>query len=95
MCDLSDEVSLKNVLMWITEINERSDIRDPVIMVLANKCDLLDSIDQAIVVELESDLKDYHPDVIYKEASVLLNLDVHSSMRDFSDKLAERRENYA
>lgn len=95
MCDLSEEASLKNVLMWITEVNERSNIRDPVIMVLANKCDLLDSIDQAIVVELENDLKDYHPNVIYKEASVLLNLDVHTSMRDFADRLAERREIYA
>ena len=45
MCDLSDEDSVKNVPMWINEINERSTIRDHVIMVLANKCDLLDSID--------------------------------------------------
>lgn len=95
ICDLSDEASLKDVPFWITEINERSNILNPVIMVLANKCDLLDSIDQAIVVELENELKASYPNVLYKEASIMLNLDVHSSMRDFADKLAEQKSNFA
>ena len=58
MCDLSDESSVKNVTMWINEINERSTTRDHVILVLANKCDLLDSIDQEIVFELEKELEE-------------------------------------
>ena len=45
MCDLSDEQDVKNVTSWIYEIIERSNMDDYVIMVLANKCDLLDNID--------------------------------------------------
>ena len=41
MCDLTDEHSVKSVLSWIHEIEERSSTRDSVIMVLANKCDML------------------------------------------------------
>ena len=45
MCDLSDEHDIKNVASWLYEITERANTLDCVIMVLANKCDLLDSID--------------------------------------------------
>ena len=85
MCDLSDEDSVRNVPLWINEIDERSNTRDHVIMVLANKCDLLDSIDQAIVFELEKELEDCHPNVIYRETSVLFNIDVQRSMGDLAD----------
>lgn len=45
MCDLSDEHSVKSVTSWIHEIEERANTRDAVVIVLANKCDLLDNID--------------------------------------------------
>ena len=95
MCDLSDEDSVKNVPLWITEISERSNTRDYVIMVMANKCDLIDSIDQSIVVELENELETMYPNVIYHETSVLLNLDVHISMANLADKLESNKYSYA
>ena len=45
MCDLSDEQSVKTVPCWIQEIENRANTEDLVIIVLANKCDLLDNID--------------------------------------------------
>ena len=76
MCDLTDEHSVKSVPTWIHEIEERSNTRDNVIMVLANKCDLLQNIDQAVVLELENELESNYPNVIYREISVLFNIDL-------------------
>lgn len=95
MCDLSDEESIKSVPLWINEISERSNTRDHVIMVMANKCDLIDSIDQAIVVSLENELECSYPEVIYHETSVLLNLDVHISLQHFADLLKSNKQSYA
>ena len=50
MCDLSDEHSVRSVPQWIREIEERSSTRDQVIMVLANKVDLQQNIDQNVVL---------------------------------------------
>ena len=60
-------------------------------MVLANKCDLLDNIDQAIVVELENELEKCHPNVIYREISVLFNIDVQRSMGELADLLENNK----
>ena len=91
MCDLSDEDSVRSVPLWINEIMERSNTRDHIIMVMANKCDLLDSIDQSIVVSLENELESCYPDVVYHETSVLLNLDVHISLQHLADLLESKK----
>jgi len=54
MCDLSDEQSIISVSQWVNEIEERANINDPVIMVLANKCEL--DMDQSLVLNLETSL---------------------------------------
>ena len=54
MCDISDDQSLKSVKLWLKEIEARASINDPVIMVLANKCEL--DIDQKSVFDLETSL---------------------------------------
>lgn len=56
-------------------------------MVLANKCEL--DIDQSIVLSLEDRLK--RAGVLYKEISVLLNIEVVSAMKELADLLAVRR----
>ena len=81
--------------MWIKEIYERSNTRDYVIMIMANKCDLLDSIDQSIVVQLENELESQYPDVMYHETSVLLNLDINISLSLFADRLETNKQSYA
>ncbi len=84
MCDLSDEHSVSTVPLWIGEIESRTNTQDPVIMVLANKCDLLDSIDPS-VFNLETELIKSYPKVIYQEISVLINIDLQSSMTILAD----------
>ena len=44
LCDISDAASISSVTQWLKEIEERSNTQDPVVMVLANKCEL--EIDQ-------------------------------------------------
>ena len=62
---------------------------------LANKCDLLDNIDQQIVVQLEDDLENQYPHVMYREISVLFNIDVQRSMNDLADALHRAKPLFA
>ena len=78
--------------MWINEIDERSNTRDHVIMVMANKCDLL--ADMSTVVELENELETLYPNVLYHETSVLFNLEVQISMANLADKLESHKYSY-
>ena len=87
MCDLSDESSVMNVPSWIKEIEDRSQTLDHVIMVLANKCDLMDNIDQSIVLDLETDLEHNYPHVEYREISVLLNIYLERSLSDLAEMM--------
>lgn len=43
MCDLTDEDSILSVTSWIEEIGQQANIRDNVIIVLANKYDELEN----------------------------------------------------
>ena len=45
-------------------------------MVLANKCDLLERIDQYGVCQLETSLEEKFPEVMYRDISVVANVDV-------------------
>ena len=72
LCDISEESSINSVTQWLKEIEERSNTSDPVIMVLANKCEL--EIDQKSVFNLETSLQ--KKGVIYKEISVQLNIEL-------------------
>jgi len=63
-------------------------------MVLANKCDLLDNIDQSFVISMESELQQTYPSVVYKEISVLFNIEVLSSMQEFAALLLRNKESY-
>ena len=56
-------------------------------MVLANKCDLLDSIDQAVVLSLEETLEQNYPHVIYREISVVFNIDVQKSISELAEHM--------
>ena len=49
MCDLSDTSSLQNVTDWVAEIYQKANYDDVSIMVLGNKCDMLERIDQTAV----------------------------------------------
>lgn len=64
-------------------------------MVLANKCDLLDNIDQSFVINMETELQNKYPRVIYKEISVLFSIEVHSSMTEFASLLFRNKESFA
>jgi GTPase SAR1 family protein len=76
MCDISEEQSIDSVKQWLKEIEARASINDPVIMVLANKCEL--EIDQKSVFKLETSLQ--KRGVSYKEISVQLNIELKSSV---------------
>ena len=80
---------------WIYEINERANIYNPVIMVLANKCDSLDSINQESVLILEREIEEKYPNVMYREISVLFNIDVQSCMSELAGHMQNYRQNYA
>ena len=95
MCDLSDEHDVQNVTGWIQEIIERHTVDNFVIMVLANKCDLLDNIDQSIVLNLEDELEESYPFVIYREISVLFNIDLQKSMAELADQMQRYRSSFA
>lgn len=90
MCDISLEESLKSVPQWLRDIGDRSNISDPAIIVLANKCEL--DIDQSIVLELETRLQ--RAGVLYKEISVQLNIELISAMAELADMLQGRKESY-
>ena len=61
MCDLSNVVSLQNVTKWLDQIYQRSNMKDCAILVLANKCDLLERINQSVVCKLETDIEEMFP----------------------------------
>ena len=64
-------------------------------MVLANKCDLLDAIDQELVLNLEEEIDKKYPNVIYREVSVLFNIDLQSCMRELAGLMQRYRQSYA
>ena len=92
MCDISDEQSLNSVPGLVGEIQERANISDCVIMVLANKCEL--DIDQSVVLNLETKLQQKGPNIHYWEISVQLNIEIQSAMKQLADALEERREKF-
>ena len=45
MCDQSDVTSLSNVIDWIEDIYDNCSYDDVTVIVLANKCDMIENID--------------------------------------------------
>ena len=95
MCDLSDDHSIKGVPAWLREIEQRATVDERVVMVLANKCDLLNEIDQDCVLELEQTLGKDFPWVVYREISVRFNLEVKESIQILTDLLVINKMSYA
>ena len=93
MCDITETESLKNALEWIDQIEARSPMHDKVIVVLANKCDLLEEQDQ-LEFDLESHLLQNHPDVMYDEVSVLCNINLQEAMRNIARRLLQRKKSF-
>ena len=83
MCDLSDEQSVNMVPHWIQQIEERSTVHERIIMVLANKCDLAGT--ESLMVELERELEERFSRVIYREISVLCDVELKTSMCEIAE----------
>ena len=87
MCDLSDITSVNNVMDWIEEIFQKANYDDLSIMVLGNKCDMIERIDMKAVCKLETDIEDKYPWIIYREISVVANVELAESVHLFAEEL--------
>ena len=95
MCDLTDEFSIQSVPRWIEAIEDNATVLNAVIILLANKCDQLDNINQNLVLDLEKKLETKYPYVTYIEVSVLFNIELKESMETLADALQNNLMNFA
>lgn len=67
--DLSKPSSLKNIDVWIEEINSKADVERPVIMILATKKDL--DISKRLITnkEIEDFQREHDQDIMFFEVS--------------------------
>ena len=56
-------------------------------MVLGNKCDMIERIDMKAVCKLETDIEDKYPWIIYREISVVANVELAESVHLFAEEL--------
>ena len=94
MCDLTDEVSMRQLPDWLDEISERANIMDHTILILANKCDQVNQIDQQVAVEVEQKLQERFPEVTYKEISVQCAWELEDSVKELADMLMRNKQSY-
>ena len=91
MCDKSDESSLDAVHNCLKEITEHANIKDYVIMVLANKSDL--NVDSQVIQNFEKTLP-RDGSIVFNEISLLPNLQLHNVILNLATMLHERRDSY-
>ena len=88
MCDYTDPATLIEMPNWLQGVKDRADIREYVIMVLANNCEY--DVDQSLVVELETKLRS--SGAIFKEISVKNLYNIKDTMTELVDKLYDKRK---
>ena len=94
MCDLTNDKTVKAIPDWIKQIEERANIIDHAVLVLGNKCDRPHHINQNISSAVESALMYSHPDVLYREISVNLDIEIDRSLADLGGLLVRNKQSY-
>jgi Ras-related protein Rab-5C len=87
--DLSRKETLNNVQKWIDQIYSRTDIKNPSVMVLANKRDL-ETKRQISNNEIEGFQREQTTDLLFFEVSARNGQNINEAFVELSEKMLQK-----